>query len=128
MGGMKTKIKPGQRYNQLVVLELVGRSKNRLTIWDCRCDCGNITQVRSSNLINGNTKSCGCRRGLRWKPQEEPLIYERVSGHQSPYIEPPMEEKTTKPSYIKDLEEIAVMGRAMMKGIQAIDEVIRRVR
>lgn len=28
--------------------------------WKCRCDCGNETIVRSNNLKNGKSKSCGC--------------------------------------------------------------------
>lgn len=30
------------------------------TKWFCVCDCGNKIIVNSSNLKNGNTKSCGC--------------------------------------------------------------------
>lgn len=30
--------------------------------WECRCECNNITYVTPSDLINGNTKSCGCKR------------------------------------------------------------------
>jgi hypothetical protein len=29
-------------------------------MWLCQCDCGNKTIVKYRNLINGNTKSCGC--------------------------------------------------------------------
>jgi len=29
-------------------------------IYDCLCDCGKQTKVRRSNLLNGNTRSCGC--------------------------------------------------------------------
>src|SRR5882757_8272196 len=29
-------------------------------IWECLCDCGDITKVRSARLLNGTTKSCGC--------------------------------------------------------------------
>ena len=29
-------------------------------MWRCKCDCGKEVIVQSSNLINGNTKSCGC--------------------------------------------------------------------
>ena len=30
------------------------------TSWLCRCDCGKETVVTAGNLINGNTRSCGC--------------------------------------------------------------------
>lgn len=48
----------GQRFEKLVVIKRNG-SKNRNVCWDCRCDCGNICNVRSSKLLNGRTKSCG---------------------------------------------------------------------
>lgn len=50
----------GERYGRLVVLEYVGRAKSKTSLWRCRCDCGNETTVRASNLRNGHTKSCGC--------------------------------------------------------------------
>ena len=33
--------------------------------WDCRCDCGNWTTVRSNQLKKGATRSCGCVR-IEW--------------------------------------------------------------
>lgn len=53
----------GQKFNRLTVLSR-DYSKNqqgrRGTFWLCECDCGNQIIVASSNLKNGNTKSCGC--------------------------------------------------------------------
>ena len=52
----------GNRYGRLVVL---GRSPRRSekdfhSQWACRCDCGNVVAVQSTNLQSGHTKSCGC--------------------------------------------------------------------
>lgn len=30
------------------------------TYWVCKCDCGNIKEVLSSNLVRGLSRSCGC--------------------------------------------------------------------
>lgn len=53
----------GMRFGKLTVL---GRSENKAgdgnPLWRCRCDCGNMTDVRQSNLQSGTTTSCGCRR------------------------------------------------------------------
>lgn len=54
----------GQRFGRLTVLD---RAKDKVdkhgkhsVVWRCRCDCGNITYVRASNLSSGSTRSCGC--------------------------------------------------------------------
>lgn len=53
----------GQRFNQLLVLrETSMRPSSGIIIWECKCDCGKYTNVRASDLITGNTKSCGCLR------------------------------------------------------------------
>ena len=49
----------GKRFGRLTVLKRVGTIERR-PIWRCRCDCGRKTDVRSSDLKSGNTKSCGC--------------------------------------------------------------------
>lgn len=53
-------IKIGDKYNRLTVLEKTSKRKNRSIVYKCKCDCGNITYVKSTNLIKGITKSCGC--------------------------------------------------------------------
>ena len=46
----------GQRFGRLTVIEnLYSQGKKK-----CLCDCGNIIDVVTTNLTNGNTKSCGC--------------------------------------------------------------------
>ena len=49
----------GQKFGRLTVIKLVGKYKNGDKVWKCKCDCGNIKNVSSSNL-KGKTKSCGC--------------------------------------------------------------------
>ena len=50
----------GDKYNKLTVLEKTSERKNRSIIYKCRCDCGNIINVISTNLTKGLCKSCGC--------------------------------------------------------------------
>lgn len=49
----------GRRFGLLTVQCLDHIDKAR-TYWKCICDCGNYTVVSKSNLLNNNTKSCGC--------------------------------------------------------------------
>lgn len=44
-----------QKFGKLTVLEQYG-SDSKL----CICDCGNKVIVKTYNLMNGNTQSCGC--------------------------------------------------------------------
>lgn len=30
--------------------------------WECKCECGNIIYVTPSDLLDGNTQSCGCKK------------------------------------------------------------------
>lgn len=48
----------GNRYNRLKVLERIEGVQP--ATWKCKCDCGNITIVRGTNLKTGAVKSCGC--------------------------------------------------------------------
>lgn len=50
----------GQRFGQLVALREFGSAKSGME-WLCRCDCGNEVVVARSNLVSGNTRSCGCK-------------------------------------------------------------------
>lgn len=47
----------GKKFNMLVVVDL---EQSNPVVWKCRCDCGNYTYVRTSNLKRGLVKSCGC--------------------------------------------------------------------
>ena len=45
----------GKKFGRWTVMKYVGDSK-----WLCQCECGTISKVRTSELKNGNSKSCGC--------------------------------------------------------------------
>lgn len=50
----------GHRYGRLTVLAKSDRSDNNHIFWICKCDCGNLCEVKGSNLRGGITQSCGC--------------------------------------------------------------------
>lgn len=49
----------GQRFGRLKVLKRT-RSERNNAVWLCECDCGNVKEIISANLIHGKTNSCGC--------------------------------------------------------------------
>ena len=61
MGRRSLPIIPGMRFVRLEVIKRLKKpSQQREVMWECRCDCGNLVQVRASALFRGNTQSCGC--------------------------------------------------------------------
>jgi hypothetical protein len=64
---MKSKDLTNLKFNNLTAIKIVEKpsdkkSKQRSTWWLCKCDCGNEKIVRSTELLRGDTKSCGCGR------------------------------------------------------------------
>lgn len=53
----------GKRFGRLVVEKLYEGPRNlkhKVSLWVCKCDCGNTCIVQTGNLMNGHTRSCGC--------------------------------------------------------------------
>ena len=59
--GHKYHIALAQRFGKLTVVKKQKDIKNK-TIWNCQCDCGQFNLVRTQDLIDGNTTSCGCNK------------------------------------------------------------------
>lgn len=60
----------GQKFGLLTALVPTKERQGSCVVWKCRCDCGNITQVSSSDLIHLKTKSCGCMRNQSYGERE----------------------------------------------------------
>lgn len=50
----------GQRFGRLLVLRQNGVDKHHNYLWECQCDCGEITYAAGSSLRRGHKRSCGC--------------------------------------------------------------------
>jgi hypothetical protein len=59
--GRKAEDLTGQRFGRLTAMRRVA-TENREPVWACVCDCGSTTDVASSKLRSGWTRSCGCLR------------------------------------------------------------------
>ena len=70
----------GKRFYKLLVLEDTGKRKDRHVIWKCKCDCGNIYEVSSKYLLNGETGSCGCL-----KSKQEAFIKQILDNNEIEY-------------------------------------------
>lgn len=49
----------GHKFGKLYVIRFLDIIKGR-SIYQCKCDCGRIIEVKAKYLLNGDTKSCGC--------------------------------------------------------------------
>lgn len=61
-----------RKFGRLLVLDRVARRKYQR--WECLCECGEKTTVRTYNLVHGLTRSCGCfaRDNAREREQKAP--------------------------------------------------------
>lgn len=50
----------GQKFGRWTALYKCDYKKGKDTLWHCRCDCGTERDVRTKQLRNGRSKSCGC--------------------------------------------------------------------
>lgn len=50
----------GQKFGRLTAIRALGAVKGKSMLWECQCECGNMTQALINNLKNGHTRSCGC--------------------------------------------------------------------
>lgn len=65
----------GKKFGRLTVLSRAP-NRGRYAVWNCRCDCGTVKEVRATSLTMGTTSSCGClqkervtRHGLTQSPE-----------------------------------------------------------
>lgn len=50
----------GLKFGKLTVIENLGKH-GKFYLWKCLCDCGGFKDVPGTYLIQGETKTCGCR-------------------------------------------------------------------
>lgn len=74
------KVYPGSKFNRLVVVKRAGQAKDGHSIYQCRCECGNVVDAQINNLRSGNTKSCGCLQ--RENKEQESMIAYDMTGQQ----------------------------------------------
>lgn len=49
-----------RKFNKLLVIGLIEAKTKKCGIWRCLCDCGNVIEVKDTDLLSGNVLSCGC--------------------------------------------------------------------
>ena len=78
----------GLRFGMLVVTRLLGKTKYSDKIWECICDCGNITKVTQGHLRSGHTRSCGCQKNKLENLVGKTFGYLTVISRDEDYLTP----------------------------------------
>lgn len=73
-------IKVGDRFDLLKVIEKTFGRKNKRVIWLCKCKCGKKKNIKSKNLIKGETRSCGCLLTEHIKSLSDIGIYTKIQN------------------------------------------------
>lgn len=75
------KVKFGDKYNRLLVLNPYAERRNGYWVHLCLCDCGNERLVSHGNLVGEKTKSCGCLRNERVAEAKAKYPKEQIGTH-----------------------------------------------
>ena len=60
----------GRTFGMLTVLKRAENRNNRV-FWTCKCECGNIKDIRASSLLFELTHSCGCMQAYTYRPNNK---------------------------------------------------------
>lgn len=75
----------GMRFGGLTVVKYVGKrglSGSSRRMWQCLCDCGNYCEVSLSDLVTGNTQTCGCQQ----MSHGERIIFDLLTQYEIPFV------------------------------------------
>lgn len=76
----------GRKFGLLTVEKKIG-SKHRISIYKCKCECGNYIEVYRTLLMSGDTKSCGCLQQNYYKNElANQMDKYRIEGTNVAYI------------------------------------------
>ena len=78
----------GKKFGKLTVLQYIGDS-----IYKCKCECGNIKNVRRDSLTTGNTISCGCINYSIGEKNIENILKNNNINFVSQYTQPSLKKK-----------------------------------
>ena len=72
----------GRKFGDLTVLAFHSLDKRYESRWSCQCSCGRTTEVLSSNLRTGHTRSCGFKHKIRTYKEDYSINFTKYKRHQ----------------------------------------------
>jgi len=73
------------KFNRLTVIGFHKTTKDKRSLWECKCDCGNTTFVETYRLKSGHTKSCGCFAKEVWSDNIREIALIHGGSHSKEY-------------------------------------------
>lgn len=73
----------GQKFKLLTAVKFTGKDKYGKSIWEFKCDCGNIKSIPIHQVVSGSTKSCGCLKSF--KGEKNPNYVDGTGMKKYPY-------------------------------------------
>jgi hypothetical protein len=67
------------KFGKLTALKPTNKKHRGNYLWECKCECGNKTEVTVVSLNSGNTKSCGCMFKFSWGQAALNTLYREYS-------------------------------------------------
>ena len=62
----------GQRFGAWAVIKRAANKRNNVTLWECKCDCGNTSIVSGQSLRSGGSQGCNA---CKWKRNDSQPSY-----------------------------------------------------
>lgn len=87
----------GQKFGYLTVQDFAYTNKEHRAVWNCRCECGNIIQVSSHELLSNTVISCGCAKQSLGEKRVEELLKQLHINYISQYRIDECKNKKTLP-------------------------------
>jgi hypothetical protein len=129
---MALSVTPGDQFGRLTVLSRDCRDKHGYLTYGCLCSCGRKKVVRSTLLVHGQTRSCGCLRreetAARHRSTRDVLLHESLSGASVPAVQVRHRRATTprRRSIARELEQWPLRSRLVFRMLRYGERRSRR--
>lgn len=108
----------GQRFGMLTAIRK-SKNENKKIFYLCKCDCGNEKEIPTDCLRRGESKSCGCARGMMISKAHLSDLTNKKIGTLTVIRRAENNKKTNKPRWLCKCEcgkEKIVASNSLLKG------------
>jgi hypothetical protein len=121
---MALSVAPGDQFGRLTVLSQASRDKHGYLMYGCICTCGRKKVVRSTLLVHGQTRSCGCLRreetAARHRLNRLRIVQMATPGaiSRTPCSTPRSRPSRRRRSFVHELENWPLRSRLVFRALR----------